>query len=634
VSVDTNGRDGADVLGYRTEAVIGRGGMGVVYRAQDVRLRRTVALKVMAPELARDERFRERFVRESELAMSLEHPNVVPIHDAGEADGRLYLVMRCVEGTDLRALLRAKGALAPERTLAIVRQVADALDAAHALGLVHRDVKPSNVLLDVNEHVYLADFGLTRRLSEEGRQLGDSASLGTPAYLAPEQIEGRLVDGRADVYALGCLLYECLTGEPPFSGSSRLAVAWAHLEEDPPSACERNLQLPQAIDPVVWKAMTKEPEDRYATCTELVVAAAAALGLRRRVSWRRRALLLAATVMGLAALAAAFAARASDDAASPPVLGPNKLIRVDPATNSVAAIIDVGEFPSGVAIGGDSVWVYNLADRTVSEIDARTNEVVQTTRVSTVPTDVGAGAGPVLAADAEGAWVIGRVGNESVLTRIGSDGHGTRERRLEGELKAIAVGEGAIWILGHRGRSDSIIRVDPRSGVVTRRTRMPDGFAGAAVSAAARRASSGRLDGLAVGGGSVWAAATQAGTLYRVDPTTSAVRLRDLGGVTLRPVFGFGRVWMCVDGTMQRIDPRTLRDSRSGTGLGGEREYVPGYGSMWRHDGASGTLMRFDPQTGDVAGLTPLPGLNRHEGAVTSIAAGAGGVWLTVARYY
>ena len=634
MSVDANGRDGAEVLGYRTEAVIGRGGMGVVYRAQDMRLRRTVALKVMAPELARDERFRERFVRESELAMSLEHPNVVPIHDAGEADGRLYLVMRCVEGTDLRALLRAEGALAPERTLAIVRQVADALDAAHARGLVHRDVKPSNVLLDANEHVYLADFGLTRRLSDDGSRLGDSASLGTPAYLAPEQIEGRPVDGRADVYALGCLLYECLTGEPPFSGGSRLAVAWAHLEEDPPSASERNPQLPQAIDPVLRKAMAKEPEDRHTTCTELVVAAAAALGLGRRVSWRRRALLVAATVTGLAALAAAFVARAGDDAASPDVPGPNKLIRVDPATNSVAAVIDVGEFPSDVAIGGDSVWVYNLADRTVSEIDARTNDVLQTTNVSTLPVEVGPGTGPVLAADAEGAWVIGRDGNDSVLARVESGGRGTRARRLQGELEAIAVGEGAVWILTHRGRSNFIIRVDARSGLVTRQTRIADGVEGAAVSAAARRATSGRLDGLAVGGGFVWATATQAGTLYRLDPTTGAVRLRDLGGVTLRPVFGFGTVWMCVDGVMKRIDPRTLRESRSGTGLGGEREYVPGYGSMWRHDGSSETLMRFDPRTGDLAALTPLRVSKRHETGVTSIAAGAGGVWLTMARYY
>ncbi len=207
---------GSEFVGYRIDELIGRGGMGVVYRAFDLRLKRTVALKLMAPELALDARFRERFSREAELAMSLEHPNVVPIHDAGDIDGRLYLAMRYVEGTDLRALLRAEGALDPARALAICSQVANALDAAHAKGLVHRDVKPSNVLLDASEHVYLADFGLTRRLDEQGGPAGDDAPSGTPAYLAPEQIEGGRVDGRADVYSLGCLLYECLTGEAPF----------------------------------------------------------------------------------------------------------------------------------------------------------------------------------------------------------------------------------------------------------------------------------------------------------------------------------------------------------------------------------------------------------------------------------
>ena len=168
----------------------------------------------MAPEFALDERFQARFARESELAMSLEHPNVVPIHDAGEVDGRLYLAMRYVEGTDLRALLRAEGALEPTRALAITRQVGAALDAAHASGLVHRDVKPSNVLLDKEEHVYLADLGLTRQLEDQGVRGGEDRSVGTPAYLAPEQIEGRPADGRADVYSLGCVLYECLTGGP------------------------------------------------------------------------------------------------------------------------------------------------------------------------------------------------------------------------------------------------------------------------------------------------------------------------------------------------------------------------------------------------------------------------------------
>src|SRR6476646_2213349 len=180
---------GSDFLGYRIEELIGRGGMGVVYRAYDLRLKRPVALKLVAPSLARDERFRDRFARESELVMSLEHPHVVPIYDAGDVDGRVYLAMRLGDGSDLGSLLREEGALEPARAMAICRQVAAALDAAHARGLVHRDVKPSNVLLDTSEHVYLADFGLTRRLDDESGAAEDR-SVGTPAYLAPEQLEG------------------------------------------------------------------------------------------------------------------------------------------------------------------------------------------------------------------------------------------------------------------------------------------------------------------------------------------------------------------------------------------------------------------------------------------------------------
>src|SRR6478672_9377100 len=240
----TDPRIGAEFLGYRIEALAGRGGMGVVYRAYDLRLKRTVAVKLIAPELSELEDFRERFLTETELAASLEHPNVVPIHDAGEVDGHLYIAMRYVEGGELKTLLQKEGRLQPERAVAICGQIAAALDAAHALGLVHRDVKPSNVLLDQNDHVYLADFGLSRPLAGPEGPKGDGLSVGTPAYAAPELIEGRQSDARADVYSLGCVLYECLTGEPPYSGGSDLALLWAHLQEPPPKPSESDPRLP------------------------------------------------------------------------------------------------------------------------------------------------------------------------------------------------------------------------------------------------------------------------------------------------------------------------------------------------------------------------------------------------------
>src|SRR5438552_3709472 len=226
---------GAELGGYRIESLLGRGGMGVVYRAHELALDRKVALKVLAPELAEDEGFRERFLRESRLAASLDHPAIVPIYDAGEVAGQLYIAMRLVEGTDLKRLLATEGVLGPERALALLEQVGDALDAAHERGLVHRDVKPSNVLVDERGHCYLADFGLSRRLVDQSTGLGGARSLGTVDYVAPEQIRGDELDGRADLYSLGCLLFECLAGRPPFGGSSATAIAFAHLEESPPA---------------------------------------------------------------------------------------------------------------------------------------------------------------------------------------------------------------------------------------------------------------------------------------------------------------------------------------------------------------------------------------------------------------
>src|SRR3954469_15668025 len=261
--------------------LLGRGGMGVVYQAQHVHLGRTVALKLLAPELSNNEDFRARFLREARLAAELDHPGIVTVYDAGDVDGVLFLAMRFVRGTDLAALLRQRSPLDATETLSILDQVAAALDAAHASGLVHRDVKPANVMIE-GQRCYLTDFGLTKRASEDTAQLTAAGQfLGTLDYVAPEQIEGRPTDGRADQYALGCVLFECLTGSRPYPRDSQVAVIFAQLREPPPRPCELRPDLPGAIDMVVGRAMAKDPLQRYATCGQLVAAAVAALsGLR------------------------------------------------------------------------------------------------------------------------------------------------------------------------------------------------------------------------------------------------------------------------------------------------------------------------------------------------------------------
>ncbi|HEX6699037.1 MAG TPA: serine/threonine-protein kinase, partial [Solirubrobacteraceae bacterium] len=228
---------GSVVAGYRIEEVAGRGSMGVVYRATQLVLQRPVALKLIATESAHDARFRERFQRESQLAASFDHPNVIPIYEAGEVDGSLFLAMRFVEGTDLGALIRAEGTLEPAHAVRIVAQAAAGLSAAHALGLVHRDVKPANVLIAAgeDEHVYLADFGLTKHASSAAGLTQPGMFVGTLDYSAPEVIRGDPADARADVYALGCVLFHCLTGRPPFARDSEVATMYAHLHDAAPA---------------------------------------------------------------------------------------------------------------------------------------------------------------------------------------------------------------------------------------------------------------------------------------------------------------------------------------------------------------------------------------------------------------
>jgi Protein kinase domain len=299
--------------------------MGEVYLAEEVELGRKVALKLLPPELTGDERFRERFLRESRLAASLNHPHVVPVYRAGEADGVLFIAMHYVQGTDLRSLLKEHpGGLEPGRAVSIVEQIADALDAAHARGLIHRDVKPANVLIARGrrgDHCYLADFGLTRYAGSQSRLTETGQFVGTVDYVAPEQVRAdRTIDHRVDIYSLGCVLFECLTGAPPYQGPTDFAVMWAHVNNDPPAITGSKPELPEELDGVVLRALAKEPDERFGSAGDLAAAARTAVSgkgvasktwsvTRPRIARRgRRGRLRTAWIAAAAGLAALLAA--------------------------------------------------------------------------------------------------------------------------------------------------------------------------------------------------------------------------------------------------------------------------------------------------------------------------------------
>jgi serine/threonine protein kinase len=293
-------RIGTEVGGYRILEPLGSGGTSVVYRAEHVRLGRRAALKLLTPAVGHAD-FRDRFLRESQLAASLDHPSIVPVYDAGETDDLLYIAMACIEGSDLKTLLAEERRLPPRRALRIAGQIASALDAAHSRGLVHRDVKPANILVGADDRAFLSDFGVVKELASNGTTRTGSF-IGTIEYSPPEQIEGGDVDARSDVYSLACVLYECLTGTPPFHRASEVAVLNAHLHDPPPKLTKAVPELPAALDQVLAKALSKSPLDRYGSCGELVAAARAAVAERRV---HRRRLVLSVGLLLLSALAGA-----------------------------------------------------------------------------------------------------------------------------------------------------------------------------------------------------------------------------------------------------------------------------------------------------------------------------------------
>ena len=267
---------GSVIAGYMLEEQIGAGGMAVVFRARDERLQRRVALKILSPALAPDDEFRKRFIRESRAAAAVDDPHIIPVFEAGEAMGALFIAMRYVPGGDVRALMRRATPLAPERALAIISPVASALDAAHGAGLVHRDVKPENMLIDARpgrpDHVYLSDFGLSKGVMASLGPTGTGQWLGTAGYSAPEQMAGKPVDGRADQYSLACVAFELLCGEVPFPREHVTAVIWAHMSEPPPALTSRGPAFPAEADGVLARALAKSPGDRFASCRDFADA--------------------------------------------------------------------------------------------------------------------------------------------------------------------------------------------------------------------------------------------------------------------------------------------------------------------------------------------------------------------------
>jgi YVTN family beta-propeller protein len=600
VTVSTDPRIGSELVGYRIEALLGRGGMGVVYRAFDPRLKRNVALKLLAADLAEDRRFRERFLKESELAASIDHASIVPIYEAGETDGQLYIAMRSVEGTDLAALLSEEGPLGPERAIAISAQLADALDTAHERGLVHRDVKPSNVLVDERGHCYLADFGLTRRIADHD-DLSRGRTVGTVDYVAPEQIRGEEVDGRADVYSLGCLLYECLTGEPPYKRASDLAVLFAHLEEEPPA--------PPGLEDVIPKALAKDRNERYESCRELVEAARESLGLAepRRPRWPLVGVGIGVLLVA-AALLAFFLTRGGSSAASPAA---GALVRIDPATNEAKETVPVGDGPNAVAATDEAIWVGAYREGTLWRINPRTFAVTRVPPVG-VPQDLGAygdrvfvaGDGPKsfggnvtaydagngrridglelqacvgsMTAGAGGVWVapcphtVQRIGfgaKARILASVDLPFWKPRDASHDLEtLNDMALGEGYLWVLGD-GLDRRLWRLDPRTGRIVGETVLP--FPPIHVAA---------------GASAVWVTDQLGDAVARIEPTSGrmAVRIpvgRGASGVTV----GEGSVWVTnsLEGTVSRIDPRSNRVVATIKVGGSPRDIAVGAGSIW-----------------------------------------------------
>jgi YVTN family beta-propeller protein len=650
---------GTRLGGYLLGDVIGRGGMGVVYRATHIHLGRAVALKVLAPELSGSSDFRERFLRESRLAASLDHPNVVTVYDAGDSEGTLYIAMRYVEGIDLAKFLRREGPLQPATALAMLDQVAAALDAAHSRGLIHRDVKPANVLI-ASGRCYLTDFGLTKRVSESQVSAGLTKTgqiLGTVDYVAPEQIEGRELDGRADVYALACMLHECLTGSVPFPKDSELAVINAHLRDPPPRPTELRPELPAAIDAVVATGMAKSPEDRYSTCSELIDAARAALGVDAselpmwtvastsgdsptaplpsqtplgatvvstsggddtRVDSRfrgdrrsRQAVITALAVLGVLGIAVLVVALTSGGQGSHP--GAQRAtaghgVGAAQGAHVVGTPIQVGKAPVGIAGNSSVLWVANFDSSTVTRVSLN----------GKIRTDIPLPRGPFGVFNTGDAFWVSSAESGVVTPIRVATGLPGRPIRVGRHPEFMTGDENSVFVTDAFGGTVSVInaRADTLIGSPIRVGRFPRGiaFSGTAIWVAdfddnnVDRIVNGQVIktirvgrhpvGVAFGDNAVWVANESDNTVSRIDLAQDSVKTIRVGKAPFAIAFGLGSAWVTNSGddTVTRLDASTGQPVGSPIAVGRDPKGIAVIGdTVWVTNRGSGTVQQIQP---------------------------------------
>jgi len=594
---------GSTIGGYRVDALIARGGMGVVYRATHLALERPVALKVIARHLADDEGFRDRFLRESRLAARLDHPNVVPVYDAREEEGELIVAMRLIAGGDLKRRIAAEGPLDPARAVELLAQVASALDAAHAEGIVHRDVKPHNILLE-GDRAYLTDFGLAKAIGDSGVLSGASIA-GTVEYMSPEQWRGGRIGPAADVYSLGCVLYEAVTGIVPYARQ----------------ATDSEPEVPEGLDTVIEHAVAPDPERRYPTAGSLIAAAReheGATPTATRVLSDSPGRPTAATRGDL------FASRPTESPrgrglrgwigarARGAAIAVGGLLAVILVAFLVAKIfgaggvsvsepIAVGRGPLRLAVGERSLWVTSGRDGTLTRVG------VESGLVEGRPIELERGIAGV-AVGASSVWVASPRTGE--VLRIDGDSGGIQQRiRLGGKPGALVFGGERVWVADQEGKG--VTAINARGGRVFRRNVAPH--------AAPLR--------LAVGAGGVWVSNAAAGTVRRIDLGTAVagppVQVgRGPAGITVAG----GVVWVA----NSRADSVTRIDSVTGILLGAP---VPvggrpggidaGTEVVWVANFKDNTVSRIEIESGEPAG-DPV-GVGRHPAAV---AVGERAVWV------